>query len=209
MFDVFASKIDEFIRLITDSTSIMISKSYQHQKLFTWLKLPSDWTVLKINIHIKVESVTFQPCFLSSVHFTSLLSCLKVNATSLLFSAGPSASCCGRCWQERCPIRMWTPPLSSGEWATTVCSCQYPKAVQTASNCSWGNAGERAGGEDAESEREREMEEGRRMMWKKKVEASGLRGYNDVRSFNTVEERVKEEREETYRYFITRELQMQ
>lgn len=58
-------------------------------------------------------------------------------------------------------------------------------------------------------EREREMEEGRRMMWKKKVEASALRGYNDVRSFNTVEERVKEEREETYRYFITRELQMQ
>ena len=47
------------------------------------------------------------------------------------------------------------------------------------------------------------------MMWKKTVEASALRGYNAVRGFNTVKERVKEEREETYRYFITRELEMQ
>lgn len=64
--------------------------------------------------------------------------------------AGPSVSCCGRCWQERCPIRMWTPLPSSGEWATTVCSCLCLIAVQTASNCSWGNAGEWAAGEEAE-----------------------------------------------------------
>lgn len=56
--------------------------------------------------------------------------------------AGPLVWCCGRCWQERCPTRMWIPPLSSGELATTACICLCPRAVQTASNCCWGSAGE-------------------------------------------------------------------
>lgn len=66
--------------------------------------------------------------------------CLKENVPH--FPEGHLALCCGRCWQGRCPTRTWTPRLSSGEWETTVCSCRYLTAVQTASNCSWSSAGE-------------------------------------------------------------------
>lgn len=58
--------------------------------------------------------------------------------------AGPLVWCCGRCWPERCPIRTWTHPPSSGEWATTVCSCLCPIAVRIASNSCSGSAGEQA-----------------------------------------------------------------
>lgn len=103
----------------------------------------SCWNISesKISFSQEVKSVTFLWGCLLSANSTSLSKCLEEKNMARI-SAGHLVLCCGRCWQERCRTRMWTPPLSSGEWATTVCSCPCPTAVQRASNCCWGNAGE-------------------------------------------------------------------
>lgn len=135
----------------------MATQSHQQQTFLSYHPCGSAVTVqLTIVALILMAKATFL-CKMWYFHhasfhlFTPLSARLRVNVPRVY--AGRSALCYGRCWQERCPTRMWTPPLSSGEWAITACSCLCLIAVQRASNCSWGNAGEQTGGEEEGEEK--------------------------------------------------------
>lgn len=141
---------DWLVRYSVYKGNYRFALSLSHQRLYKALELlhvvsirNSCWNISesKISFSQEVKSVTFLWGCLLSANFTSLSKCLEERNMARI-SAGHLVLCCGRCWQERCRTRMWTPPLSSGEWATTVCSCPCPTAVQRASNCCWGNAGE-------------------------------------------------------------------